>query len=457
MKKITALSAVLGLALAGLLTTAGCGCDGGYTPPVHAEARYTPPADAAPAGTWHHDASPPVRHYAAPAREPRGYRPGVHAGTLTAGSFSDAADPGDYVRFVRYRGHRQEAGIEGRFMDNPVIIDVVDCDGRGIADTQVVVDRSGWRSSLKLLTRTNGRVVVVPQWDNVADGAGLDVEIRPPGHPSAKLRLDPRAVYHVIEVPAIAPRPQSLDLAFVIDCTGSMSDELEYLKVEVRGIVDQATRPFAGMDTRLALVCYRDKGDEYVTKRFNFTGSLVTFRDQLRGQHTNGGVDYPEAVDRALAEAAKLDWRTSPGTARILFHLADAPPHADRAERALRVIDDFREMGVAVYPVAGSGAADDAEMALRTEALLTASHYLFLTDDSGVGNPHADPHHSRYDVRRLADAMARAIEQELTGHAARPDDAGIIRRVRPWGGGEVRHVAPPGPAGQGEQDAIITH
>ena len=44
---------------------------------------------------------------------------------------------------------------------------------------------------------------------------------------------------------------------------------------------------------------------------------------------------------------------------------------------------------------------------MRAMAAATQSRYLFLTDDSGIGNPHAPPAIDCYRVTKLADADRR--------------------------------------------------
>ncbi len=55
--------------------------------------------------------------------------------------------------------------------------------------------------------------------------------------------------------------PAELDLAFVIDATGSMGDEIEYLKNEVDGIASDVKAKFGNVPIRYALIVYRDHGD----------------------------------------------------------------------------------------------------------------------------------------------------------------------------------------------------
>jgi hypothetical protein len=48
---------------------------------------------------------------------------------------------------------------------------------------------------------------------------------------------------------------------------------------------------------------------------------------------------------------------------------------------------------------------------MRTFALATNGTYVFLTDDSGVGNAHIKPTTDKYDVEKLNEAIKRVIKQ----------------------------------------------
>ena len=56
---------------------------------------------------------------------------------------------------------------------------------------------------------------------------------------------------------------------------------------------------------------------------------------------------------------------------------------------------------------------------------MTMGRYLFLTDHSGVGNPHAKPHAPEYAVEHLNRLMVRMIAQQLAGGGEVGRRAGI--------------------------------
>ncbi len=81
--------------------------------------------------------------------------------------------------------------------------------------------------------------------------------------------------------------------------------------------------------------------------------------------------------------------------------------------------------------VAGNASEDEYRTVarLRLAALLTHSEYVFLTDDSGVGDSHEEPHIPCYHVQRLDQLMIRLVGAELAGHRIEADASQIIRTV----------------------------
>jgi hypothetical protein len=275
-----------------------------------------------------------------------------------------------------------------------------------------------------LQSGSDGRAHFFPGIDGRRDDAAWDIEI---STPDGELRVSQESLpvpqawwdFTVGKLPSQMPR--QLNLALVIDTTGSMGDELEYLKREISNIASQVERLFPGIDQRFALIVYRDNGDRYVTRNFDFTDSLAEFRKSLSVQHASGGGDYPEAMHAALEQAGELSWRDR-NTARVMFLVGDAPPHARHMTRTFDAVQKLRQKNVSIFPVAGSGTRDEAEFALRTAAFMTMGQYLFLTDHSGVGLPHAAPHAETYNVEWLSSVMLRMIASELSGRELQPSE-----------------------------------
>jgi hypothetical protein len=222
--------------------------------------------------------------------------------------------------------------------------------------------------------------------------------------------------------------PDFLDLTFVFDTTGSRGDELVWLTKEFQGIVREAKRAAPGVDIRFGLIAYRDDGDAYKVKTFGFTKSQPEMQRWLKGLDANGGGDYPEAAAEALEAAAAMQWRRGKGE-RLVFHIADAPAHSNRAKRFLAAASKAAGQNVQIFGLGASGVAKESEFLMRQAALVSGGRYLFLTDDSGVGNAHAEPTISCYRVSKLKDLLVRVLASELSGARQEASGGQVIREV----------------------------
>lgn len=402
-------------------------------------------AEGGPSGSDETDGDLEMRKTPAePAREfkpERNNRP--QSGTLTAGSFDDVQRLDDYRDFLsRVMQDNANARLPRLSIGQPVIIHVRDTRGKPLGGARVIVRQAKGQGGplLDVCTGTDGRAMFLSGQDAAGvAGRGFLLTVESASDSVTQdVHLD-QGPWQVTLDDTQARRPTQLDLALVIDTTGSMGDELEYLKSEIDDIAQTVARMYPNVDQRYALILYRDDGDQYVTRTFDFTGSLDEFRQRLSEQSAAGGGDYPEAMHVALDHATGLDWHDR-DTARVLFLVGDAPPHDVFADAALDAVGRLRASGVRIFPIASSGVALKAEFVMRAAAFLTMGQYLFLTDHSGVGNPHAKPHVPDYQVERLDRLMIRMISSELSGRRLEPDEVIAIERGQleaPFGPGPV--------------------
>jgi hypothetical protein len=222
---------------------------------------------------------------------------------------------------------------------------------------------------------------------------------------------------------------EQLDVQLVLDTTGSMGDELSYLQSEFDSIAAEIGKRYPNLTPRWSLVVYRDEGDEYTTRKADFTTDTKKFRAQLAAQAAGGGGDFPEAVIAGLDTGLDQSWRDDAKVARVMFWVADAPPHAGEGGKLAALARRAQKAGVHVYPVASSGIDDSTEYQMRAVAQLTGGRYIFLTDDSGIGNSHAEPHIPCYSVTRLDRAVVRMIETEMSGQRVEAADDDVVRVV----------------------------
>ena len=210
-----------------------------------------------------------------------------------------------------------------------------------------------------------------------------------------------------------SPAAQKADIAFIVDATGSMCDEIQFLKDDLMDILNKVEAKQSGISFRTASVFYRDEGDDYITRSSNFSSKFSTTISFISKQEADGGGDYPEAVHTALAKGLQdLSWDESAKT-KIAFMLLDAPAHhTDDIIKSLQSsIKAYAAKGIKIIPIAASGIDKSAEFMLRFFAAATNGTYVFITNDSGIGGDHIAASVGEYEVEILNDLIIRLIEK----------------------------------------------
>ncbi|MEJ2882539.1 vWA domain-containing protein [Pedobacter sp. GR22-6] len=210
-----------------------------------------------------------------------------------------------------------------------------------------------------------------------------------------------------------AEKIKNLDVLFMVDATGSMGDEIAYLKSELEDIIGRLNRGNQ-LNTRTGLVFYRDQGDEYVVRDFGFDGNLMAVKANLSKQYASGGGDFEEAVEEAMESAIyQQQWTTERPSAKLMFMILDAPPHHDqkRIGSLQRSVKEAAAKGITLIPVVASGIDKNTEFLMRFMAMSTNGTYVFLTDDSGIGNSHLKPTTGSFQVEQLNALMNRLIRK----------------------------------------------
>jgi len=130
------------------------------------------------------------------------------------------------------------------------------------------------------------------------------------------------------EAPAASAERQVLDLAFLIDTTGSMGGEIEMVKKKTKDLVAKLASGKPAPVVRVGLVAYRDRGDDYVTKVFPFSDDIDKVVKDITALNAAGGGDTPEAVNQGLHAALNdLEWTKNKKASKLLFLIGDAAPH----------------------------------------------------------------------------------------------------------------------------------
>ena len=209
------------------------------------------------------------------------------------------------------------------------------------------------------------------------------------------------------------PSPTNLvQIAFMVDATGSMGDELEFLKMDLKKVINEVQKTNNQLKISTATVFYRDEGDEYVVKHSPFTEDINQTTEFISQQRADGGGDFPEAVDKALVQLNQLQWQPEART-RIAFLVLDAPPHNKPAviSSIQYSVKTAAASGIKLIPVVASGIDKTTEFLMRFIAMYTNGTYVFITDHSGIGNKHLEPSIGEYQVEKLSDLMVRLIKK----------------------------------------------
>jgi uncharacterized protein YegL len=125
----------------------------------------------------------------------------------------------------------------------------------------------------------------------------------------------------------------AVEVAFVLDTTGSMGALIDGAKRKIWSIATAIVDSNPDADIRMGLIAYRDIGDDYVTQKVDLTTDIQDLYARLLELKARGGGDWPESVNEALDVAVnKLQWSGGGDTRRIVFLVGDAPPHMDYAQ-----------------------------------------------------------------------------------------------------------------------------
>ncbi len=231
-------------------------------------------------------------------------------------------------------------------------------------------------------------------------------EINDPDDPQGETVVTPTdELYLAVEPEAAAP--QGLQVMFLIDTTGSMGDELAYLQMDFASIA----REVGSDGVSWSVNFYRDEGDDYVTKTNAFTVDTEEAASQIGAEYADGGGDYPEAVADILRETITENGEWREDCNKIAFLIFDAPPHEGTEAAVAEAVRSAAARGIHLIPVVSSGAERDVELFGRAIAICTNGTYVFLTDDSGVGDSHLEPIVGDYTVELLHDVIVRIIGQ----------------------------------------------
>jgi hypothetical protein len=154
-------------------------------------------------------------------------------------------------------------------------------------------------------------------------------------------------------------RRVGLDVAIVIDATGSMQNVIDELKQRLGALT--ATMQRLVPTARVGAVAFRDRADDkvataprksedFVVRWTDLTFSSKKVQGFLSGIVAEGGGDWEEAVRAGLETAVKqLKWRQD--AKKVILLVGSSPPHADDVPAIRSLVASWRGSGGVVSTI----------------------------------------------------------------------------------------------------------
>lgn len=398
-----------------------------------------PAASAAPAAEVADLAAPRPAPTTAPARRAEG--PGMSddkaahgmgfgvspqfAG-VKAGEWDDNANFREFQRFLASApmGQRRMNLADRRFLV------VRDKNGLGVPRCKVTI-QDGKQTTTSFVTTASGRAILFPHAEGLsgdklsataACGEGTAETTFPlidqeDGLVDLKLHKERSPI-----------GTRAVDLAFVLDTTGSMAEEIAAVKTTIQKVAKSLSTEQTVI--RIGLVEYKDRHDTFVTKVYPFATDLVGFAQRVSQISASGGGDTPEDMNAGLhAAITNLDWSTQ-AVARMAFVIADAPPHLDYADGPEYTTDmrTASHRGIQLFTVAASGMDGLGQVVFRQMAQYTGATNMFVLrggagpQSTGGGDPATScgGTHTNYSSGKLDELIVQKIRHELNAVDADP-------------------------------------
>ena len=351
------------------------------------------------------------------------------SGMITAGAHND----NDYYQFwlSLFADAEGESYTKGKFFSyissgrswgfdslNRVKVSVLS-GGLPVAGAKVIAFDNDGNKLFTAISDAQGNAYLFPEIND-----GFVLVMSGEASESAEFSADEREI--TVELETHAEKMNVIELMFVVDVTGSMGDELRFLQTELDDVIKKIAANDSETVIHLSLLFYRDHTDQQVFEFCDFVDitdevGLKSTLDKLAAQKASGGGDYEEAVDEALEMAVNAQW-TDGATTKLIFHVLDAPAHNgdEYKVRFNNAVVAAAEKGIRISPILCSGAAETTEYTMRQAAIYTGGTFIFVTDDSGIGNTHHDPSIPNVTVELLNTMLVRLIKGYHTGEFEDP-------------------------------------
>lgn len=356
--------------------------------------------------------------------EPSPVQP-VFAG-VRAGEWDDNANYRDFLGYIK---NANGLGIEKLNVSSRRFVVVQDRDGNGVPSCKVTVHDAQNQRTATLTTAASGRAVLFPGLFGME--GKLTAKTSCLSQSSVETSFDASDTDGVVALKLPAARGDvskpAVDVVFILDTTGSMSEEIESVKSTLKTVLAKLDQ---NVKIRVGLVEYKDREDSFVTRTYSLTSDLSSLSASIAGISAQGGGDTPEDVNSGLSVAVnQMQW-SDKAVARLAFLIADAPPHLDYQDGTPYGASAKKaaEKGIKVFTVAASGMDKQGQAVFRQIAQVTGGTNMFVLrggagpQSTGGGDPTSScgATHQNYSSGKLDQLIVGKINLEVTSLKADP-------------------------------------
>ena len=328
---------------------------------------------------------------------------------LTAGEVDDNKQ---WTEYLRYRSDYRGPPIHDVDVSERFTITVLDALDRPVPNANVSVS-AGDDLVFEGRTYANGQTLFFPRaFPGTSNALTFRLDVEKDGVSQSLSAERNQESEWVVRLDVDQPYGDRvpLDLLFLLDATGSMADEIAQIKTTLLSVSERISALPSRPDLRFGMVTYRDRGDDFVTRLYDFEAHVPTFLSTIQDVVADGGDDTPESLNEALHVAVhRPTWRLDDAI-RLVVLVADAPPHLDYAEDfdyAVEMIEANRR-GMKIFAIASSGLDEQGEYIFRQLAQHTMGRFAFIL--YGGETSHSV---SGYSVEQLDDLVVRLVQEEL--------------------------------------------
>ncbi|MCB9432967.1 MAG: VWA domain-containing protein [Ardenticatenaceae bacterium] len=343
--------------------------------------------------------------------------PAANVNPLTAGEIDDNAQWAAYLAYLASYTANDVVRLDVSQRHELVVVDGAE---RPLLGVELTIQANG-QEITRLKTGSNGRSTFYPRPFNAQSPTYTVTATAADGSRQTITASGSETQWRVVIPNASQPAAAQLDVLLLLDATGSMADELDELKSNIRAIASQIAALPGRPNVQWSLVAYRDRDEPLVAQIAPFSTDLNTFAAALDGVEAAGGGDYAEDVQGALALALEqFAEQNGRQAVKLVFLVADAPPHLDYTDQPsyAELLPQAAALGVKIYPLASSGLDAQGAYIFRQWAQWTNGRFLFLTNDAN-GSTSAAPSVTSsgvaYTVGNLDTLILNIIRKELSG------------------------------------------